>query len=108
MKLSIEGEKWDTELARHDQVFGIVSRHVEKESGVQHGQRRRERLAVSDDEQRLLDNCRGELDLIPECRIVLEQDTSEFRTPENWSAPFWVLREKRLPASADSGAGIRR
>ena len=46
MKLPIEGEKRDAELARHDQVFGIVSGHFEIDSGFQHGWRRRECFTV--------------------------------------------------------------
>ena len=91
LKLLIKGEKWDAELACHDEVFDVVSGHVEKDSGFQHSWRLRECFAVSDDEQRLLDNCLGQLDLHPRVPDVLEQDTSEFRTPENRSTPFRVF-----------------
>jgi hypothetical protein len=37
LKLLIKGEKWDIELACHDEVFGVVSGHLEKNSGFQHG-----------------------------------------------------------------------
>jgi hypothetical protein len=50
------------------------------------------------------ENCLGQLDLHPGVPDVLEQDTSEFRTPENRSTPFRVFAINGF-SSAPKGAG---